>query len=190
MKKLNLVPAFVLFVLIFSGCSKEPLEYESPYQTDKNFYFTMEMGRSIPTSYGFEDLNNKTKWGPAMSVIQDNNPAKPSTTIKVSNKYGVPADMQGDLFFNFVLSKKGTDPTGKYDVLMTNGEAAAHIIDNTTERSYNIHKDSLKFNITVIGKSTLFGKYAEGNYSMNLVDVKDTSKLIPIKGGFRLHMAE
>jgi hypothetical protein len=34
------------------------------------------------------------------------------------------------------------------------------------------------------------GKHAEGNYSMNLVDVKDSSKQIPVKGAFRLHMAE
>jgi hypothetical protein len=53
------------------------------------------------------------------------------------------------------------------------------------KNAINIHKYSLKFNITVIGKSTLFGKYAEGNYSMNLVDVSDTSKLILINGGCR-----
>lgn len=190
MKKFTLLPAFALLALIFSGCSKEPLEYESSYQVDKSFYFSMEMGRSRPTSYGYEDLNNKTKWGPAMSISQDFDPAKPSTTIKVNNRFGIPVNMQGDLQFSFVFSKKGTDPTGKYDVLLLNGESTANIIDKTTDRSYNIHKDSLKFIITVIGKSTLFGKYAEGNYSMNLVDVRDTSKQIPVRGDFRLHMAD
>jgi uncharacterized protein (DUF2249 family) len=190
MKKLNPLPAFLLLAVIFTSCSKEPLEYESPYQADKSFYFTMEMGRSRPTSYGFEDLNNKTKWGPAMSITQDNDPAKLSTTIKVNNKFGIPKEMQGDLLIDFVLTKKGTDPIGKYGVLQGDVNGHVHILDRTTERSYKIHKDSLVFDLTLVARSTLFGKYAEGKYSMNLVDIKDTSKVVPVTGSFRLHMAE
>jgi hypothetical protein len=150
----------------------------------------MAVDRSRLYCFGYEDVNNKTKWGPAMSIRQDQDPTKPSTTIFVNNKFGIPEEMEGDLLFDFALTKKGTDPTGKYEVIHTDGNGGIHMYDRTIDKSYKISKDSLVFNVTLVGRSTLFGKYAEGNFSMNLIDVKDTAKLVPVTGSFRLHMAE
>ncbi len=190
MKKFSLLPFFMLLALFFTSCTKEPLTYESPYLVDKNFHFSMAVDRSRLYCFGFEDVNNNTKWGPAMSIRQDQDPTKPSTTISVNNKYSIPKEMEGDLLFDFVLTKKGTDPIGKYQTLQTNGDGGVHIIDRTIDKSYKISTDSLVFNVTIVGRSTLFGKYAEGNFSMNLIDIKDTAKLVPVTGSFRLHVAE